>query len=104
MKGMLKFNFLFFIPLCVFFFGIVQADITIWQVGTRGTTGEFVPSERRIIDYQVPLDWESLINQYDSDWGGFPAVIYPYNEKESCQEHAFFGIQIQVDFLSLFLG
>lgn len=83
MKDIIKFNSLFFIPLFVFFSGIAQADIPVWQVGRWDTSGEFVSSERRIIDYQVPSDWESLLEQDDPNWGMFPSVLYPCSEKEN---------------------
>jgi hypothetical protein len=84
MKNMIKFNSLFFIPLFVLFSRIVQAEIPIWQVGRWHTSGEFVSgSEKRIIDYQVPSDWESLLGQDDPNWGVFPSVLYPCSEKEN---------------------
>ena len=65
MRDIIKFNSLFFIPLFVFFFGIAQAGIPIWQVGRWHTSGEFVSSEKKIIDYKVPSDWGSLVGQDD---------------------------------------
>lgn len=83
MKETIKFSYIFILFFIIFPIRCVGAAIDIWKVGKPNVSGEFVFSEKRVINYQVPSDWEILIRQDDPNWGEFPSFIYPNNEQEN---------------------
>jgi hypothetical protein len=43
---------------------------------------EFVSSDKRVIDYQVPSYWQLMLGQNDPNWGAFPYFLYTWDDND----------------------
>ncbi len=76
-------NFITCLLSFIFFLHTASAEIIIWQIGDLNEScQEFVMTDKKIVDYQVPQNWDSLLNKGSPSWGEFPGVIYSKGSKE----------------------
>jgi len=72
---------LFCAGVCLLLTGFFQPALAkeIWRIGQTNNKCGFSQPESRVIDYIVPTNWETLRDEADPNWGGFPGKLYTYN-------------------------
>lgn len=93
--------FLSYVLLLLFFFYTAPAllsnaqaqNTSIWQIGSMFDLGEFSSQDKKVIDYQVPSNWELLLDQNNPNWGEFPSMLYPLSDSENRTE------ELKINFL-----
>ena len=58
----------------------------IWRIGETDNKCEFSQPESKVIDYIVPYNWKTLLEEANPNWGGFPGELYIYNSENSDDE------------------
>lgn len=87
MKDRLTLSYCLLLFFILSVFPPAQARIYIWQIGNvDGSFGEFSDIQKGIIEYQVPSDWGTLIEQHDPNWVGFPCALYTCCDNNRPQE------------------
>ena len=61
--------------------GICPAEV-IWQAGRENSSDqEFIDSNNKIVEYEIPPDWDTKIEEIYGTWE-FPKKLYPFNNSE----------------------
>lgn len=83
---------------------IAQTKIFIWQVGELDDSyNEFVLSDKRVIDYHVPSDWELMLGPNDPNWGAFPSSLYIWSDNDEYPQEIRINFNYLEDYYNPFL-